>query len=200
MSTIGLSMILKDEPIDRLAGLVEFLKPVVDEFAFIDTGSQDFEVDAPLWRSWGVNVGQFEWCDNFSSARNATLPLLTTDWVLHLDADERPTMAMMEHLKWVKTEMHDQRTRGFLYLTINFWAGERGITVPEHWHTRLFKREGGQWYRPLHELVMIQGKEEHRTRDTVILPKAPEDAYIIHSKPREKVAFSDALYERMSKT
>lgn len=199
MSTIGLAMIVRDEPIDRLAGLVEFLRPVVDEFAFVDTGSQDFEIDAPLWRSWGVNVGQFEWCDDFASARNATLPLLNTDWALHLDADERPTMAMMNHLAWVKEEKHDKRTLGFLYLTINFWAGERGVTVPEHWHARLFKRERGRWYRPLHELVQIDGRPESATRDTQAMPKAPLDAYIIHSKPREKVAFSDALYERMAK-
>lgn len=199
MSSVTLAMIIKDEPIDRLAGLVDFLLPVVEDFVFIDTGSRDFEIDAPLWRSWGVKVGQFEWCDDFATARNATLPLVNTDWVLHLDADERPSLDMIDHLNWVKKDKYDQRTLGWQYFTRNYWAGERGVEVPEHWHCRLFKNGHGHWYRPLHELVMLDGREESKTRDTFLMPKAPKEAYIIHSKPRDKVASSEALYERMTK-
>jgi glycosyltransferase involved in cell wall biosynthesis len=193
MSTLGLSMILKDEPVDRLAMLIDYLKPDVSEFLLVDTGSRDIDMDEPLYNSWGARVARFEWIDDFSAARNETLRYMTTDWVLHLDADELPTRPMMEHLRWAVNE-GPTSALGWLYFTRNFWGGEHGIETEEHWHCRLFKRDKGRWYKPLHEQVMLGGHTESTTRGTPVLPKAPKDAYLIHSKPREMIDVSAALY------
>jgi hypothetical protein len=198
MATIGLSLIVKDEPVDRLAMMVDFLKPVVSQVVILDTGSRDVEMDLPLYASWGVMTGRFEWIDDFAAARNATLPYLTTDWVLHLDADEMPTMEMIDHMKW-SVEHAPAGVLGYRYLTINYWGGIKGITVPEHFHCRLFRRESGRWYKPLHEQVELDGMPEHVASACGALVKAPADAYLIHAKPREQMAVSEALYAAMEK-
>lgn len=196
--TVALSMIIKNEPIDRLAMLVDYLKPVVSQFSIADTGSDSFEQDAPLIRSWGVHLTQYEWKDNFAHARNSTLDYIDADWTLHLDADELPTLGMMEAIVRID-ESCDPETLGWLFFTRNFWGGELGSEMEAHWHTRLFRTKHGMWYKKLHEQVMLDGKREEATRGKVILPKANKDAYLIHSKPREMIEVSAALYERMSK-
>jgi len=91
----------------------------------------------------------------------------------------------------------DPGIRGWLFMTQNFWGGERGIRVEEHWHCRLFRRTSGKWYRKIHELVSLDGVEESGTRGTHVLPKANESAYLIHSKPREALDKSAALYNKI---
>jgi glycosyltransferase involved in cell wall biosynthesis len=196
--TIGLSMIVKDEPVDRLAMLIDYLKPIVTEFVIVDTGSRDIDLDEPLYNQWGVKVARFPWVDDFSAARNETLKYITSDWVLHLDADELPTRAMMEHIREnTPVEMMSQ-VLGWRYLTINFWGGEHGITVPEHWHVRLFRNRHGRWYKKIHEQVEIDGKQESHTVGNVIRD-APASDYLIHSKPREQIEKSALLYNRMER-
>jgi len=200
MSTVGLSMIVLNEHVDRLAALVEYLKPTVSDFVIADTGSGDIDLDEPLYNTWGVKVMRVEWRKDFAWARNETLQHLTTDWVLHLDADELPSRAMMKHIEWVASGKGDERTKGWLYFTKNFWGGELGISIEAHWHCRLFKRDAGRWYRPVHELVALDVKDESHTRGTPILVKAPPEAYLIHSKPRERIESSAVLYKEMEGT
>lgn len=197
MDTLGVSIICRDEPIDRIAMLYEHLVPLVTEFSIVDTGSVDFDVDAPLIRMWDkVILNQFEWIDDFSAARNETLKYLSTDWVLHMDCDEMVSHDMYDSIERILDECNTQ-TKGWLFMTQNFWGGERGIRVEEHWHCRLFRRTSGKWYKPLHELVMLDGVQEQSTRGTVILPKANESAYLIHSKPRDVIEKSAALYNKI---
>jgi hypothetical protein len=198
VATIGLSMIVKDEPVDRIAMLVDYLKPVVSQFAIVDTGSMEVGVDLPLYESWGVKTATYDWNNDFAAARNSTLHLLDTDWILHLDADELPTRAMMVHIEQV-TEHGPAGVLGYRYFTRNFWGGELGIESHEHWHCRLFRREHGRWYKQLHEQVMLKGMMEHESRGQSKLVDAPKEAYLIHSKPRDQIEVSARLYERMAR-
>jgi glycosyltransferase involved in cell wall biosynthesis len=200
MDTLGVSMIIKDEPIERLAMMVEYLSPIVSEFSIVDTGSKDIAIDAPLISSWPkVKLNHFLWCDDFAAARNATLDHLSTDWVLHLDADEMVSHEMYDSIVRILNECHPS-TKGWLFLTQNYWGGEKGVIVEEHWHCRLFRRASGHWYKKLHEQVMLDGQPEHMTRWSMTLPKAHESALLIHSKPREKLASSVQLYDRIGES
>jgi hypothetical protein len=58
----------------------------VDELVIVDTGSTDNTVE--IAESYGAKIGHFEWCDDFSAARNHALEMVTCDWVLSIDADE----------------------------------------------------------------------------------------------------------------
>src|SRR5262249_15996401 len=52
-----------------------------------DTGSTDST--QAIARRFGARVHQFEWCDDFSAARNEALRHSRGAWILYIDADER---------------------------------------------------------------------------------------------------------------
>ena len=86
--------------------------------------------------------------------------------------------------------------RGYLFFTQNYFDGRQAEEWEEHWHCRLFRREGCIWYKPVHEQVMIDGMPEDRTRGTPLLPKAPRGAFLIHSRMNDDRI--DAVYNRIA--
>lgn len=191
--SIALCMIVKDEPVDRLAMLVEYMKPIVSQVVIADTGSKNNETD--LYRKWGVEAFDFPFVDSFADARNSTLERVNSDieWILHLDADEIPSLGMMQHLQKVKADP-SRRILGWQYFTLNYWAGEPGIEMPYHWHCRLFRRKYGRWYKPVHEGVELKGKPEHVSMASGKMVHAPREAYLIHSKPAMHMDRANTLY------
>jgi glycosyltransferase involved in cell wall biosynthesis len=85
MLTLSLAMIVRNEA-EWLEPCLESVRGLVDEMVLLDTGSTDGTPD--LARRLGARVHSFEWCDDFSAARNASLGHCGGDWVLVLDADE----------------------------------------------------------------------------------------------------------------
>ena len=55
-----------------------------DEIVIVDTGSVDKTVE--IAKEYG-KVYRFEWCDDFSAARNYAISKCKTDWALTIDAD-----------------------------------------------------------------------------------------------------------------
>lgn len=83
---ISLCMIVKNEAAN-LRPCLQSVAPLFDEIIVVDTGSSDNtrEIAAEL----GAQVHSFEWCDDFSAARNAALAHATGEWIFWLDADDR---------------------------------------------------------------------------------------------------------------
>ena len=63
------------------------VRGLADQIVVVDTGSSDRTIE--IAREHGAEVFHFQWCDDFSAARNAALEHATCDWVLALDADEQ---------------------------------------------------------------------------------------------------------------
>jgi tetratricopeptide (TPR) repeat protein len=82
---ISLAMIVKNEE-ETLAHCLESVKPIVDEMVIVDTGSTDSTVE--IAKGFGASVQHFQWCDDFSAARNESLKHCRGEWVLVMDADE----------------------------------------------------------------------------------------------------------------
>ncbi len=70
----------------NLARCLASVKSVAWQLIVVDTGSNDGTVE--IARDFGAEVYRFDWCDDFSAARNEALAHARGDWVLSLDADE----------------------------------------------------------------------------------------------------------------
>jgi len=93
---LSLCLIVRDEA----AMLPDFLTATADlrdEFIAVDTGSADATVD--LLQAAGATVIRVPWQDDFATARNASLAAATGDWVLILDADERPRPELVAEIR-----------------------------------------------------------------------------------------------------
>lgn len=86
---LSIGMIVKNEE-RHIRNCLEALKPLREqvkcELIIADTGSTDrtFEIA----QEYTDQVFHFEWCDDFSAARNATLDRAQGEWFMFLDADE----------------------------------------------------------------------------------------------------------------
>jgi glycosyltransferase involved in cell wall biosynthesis len=189
--TVAACFLVKDPPLDRLALLVEYLRSYVHEYVMVvDDRTQAATVDVlSAWRD--VTLVPFHWVDDFSAARNAALPHVSSDWILHVDPDELPSPAMMEFIRAVDGERQEdvlwqermyRAPQGFLFFTRNYFDGRQTEEWEEHWHCRLFRAATGRWYKSVHEQVELDGVPESVTRNTAVLPKAPKGAYLIHSR------------------
>jgi glycosyltransferase involved in cell wall biosynthesis len=81
-------MIVKNEE-KYLQGCLDSVRGIADEVVLVDTGSTDRTLE--IARNYGAKVFHFDWCNDFSAARNFALKNSTGRWVLYLDADERLT-------------------------------------------------------------------------------------------------------------
>ncbi len=82
---INLVMIVKNEA-RSLGKCLEAAKPLADQMILADTGSEDDT--KKIARSFGAQIYDFPWNDDFSEARNFALDHSDGDWNLVLDADE----------------------------------------------------------------------------------------------------------------
>ena len=94
-ATLSLCMIVKNE--DRfLQGCLESIKDVVDQIIVVDTGSTDKTLN--IAQEYNAQIHYFDWCDDFSAARNVSIKYATGDWILWMDADERLAPESIERL------------------------------------------------------------------------------------------------------
>ncbi|MBW4449488.1 MAG: tetratricopeptide repeat protein [Spirirestis rafaelensis WJT71-NPBG6] len=137
-------MIVKDEEV-ALPKCLGSVKDAVDQIIVLDTGSTDKTPD--IAKQFGAEVHHFEWCNDFSAARNDALKYVTGDWVLVLDADETLTQQIVPHIREaIESDFH---------LLINLVRHEVGAEQsPYSMVSRLFKNHPDiSFSRPYHALV-----------------------------------------------
>lgn len=134
------------------------VKGVVDEIVLLDTGSSDRTKE--IAQSFGAKVYDYQWCNDFSAARNEALKYVQGDWVLVLDADEVLVPEIVPSLK--------QAIENEAYLLINLLRLEVGAaSSPYSLVSRLFRFHPNIYFsRPYHALVddsvtLILDREPH---------------------------------------
>lgn len=86
MQTLTVCIIAKNEE-NTIKDCLESIKSVANEIILVDTGSTDNTVK--IAQQYTKKIHFFDWCDDFSAARNYSLSFATQDWILVLDCDER---------------------------------------------------------------------------------------------------------------
>ena len=114
MSQISLCMIAKNEE-KNIARALLSVRGLVDELIVVDTGSSDNT--KKIAKSFGGKVYDFEWCDDFSAARNFSLSKAKCPWILVLDADE--AISPKDHLR-IKQLINDKNSFGFELIQRNY--------------------------------------------------------------------------------
>jgi tetratricopeptide (TPR) repeat protein len=141
---LSLCMIVKNEEL-ALPSCLSTVKGVVDEMVVLDTGSSDRTPE--IAKEFGARVYNFEWCNDFSKARNQSLKYVQGNWILVLDADEVLVPEIVPTLKKaIKRES---------YLVINLVRQEVGAAQsPYSLVSRLFRNHPDICFtRPYHALV-----------------------------------------------
>lgn len=114
--TLGVVMIVKDEE-KNLGNILGDVKDIADEIVVVDTGSQDKTVD--IAKSYGAKMGFFKWCDDFSAARNRSIELADSDYLLWIDADDRILGEDRERLSAFKKTLRPEKDMAYLLKITN---------------------------------------------------------------------------------
>lgn len=85
MLPVSVCMIAKNED-NHMEECLKRLRPCKFEIIVVDTGSVDRTVE--IARKYTDKVFHFDWCDDFSAARNYSIAQASNDWVLIIDCDE----------------------------------------------------------------------------------------------------------------
>lgn len=150
--TIGLSLFVRNEE----ARVGDCLKSVagLDELRVLDTGSTDSTGE--IVRACGGEFieGQYEWKGDYSDARNASMRLCSTDWILCLGAGERVDPGGVEEIR-----------RGLTIIETDHPEVEGCAVLMHHgndqfWSDRVFRNRPDEIYfkSRVHEYCLITKK------------------------------------------
>lgn len=113
----------------------------VDEIIVCDTGSTDKTVE--IAKNY-AKVVHFDWCDDFSKARNYAKSFATHDWILSIDCDEVLEAGAIEKMRYAIA--NTENTDGILLnLQEKDWSARTGAF-------RLFHKSL-DWIGVIHEIV-----------------------------------------------
>ncbi|MGE5577906.1 MAG: glycosyltransferase [Syntrophothermus sp.] len=141
-------MIVKNEE-EFLPRCLRSAQGVVDQIVIVDTGSTDRTVE--IARSFGAEVYQHPWKNDFSEARNVSLEHATGDWIIYLDADEE---IAQEDIEKIKPLLASTDGEGFYMVETNFLGDLAGYDAVSHPTLRIFRnRKEYRFHGALHEQI-----------------------------------------------
>ncbi len=178
---ITAALIVKNEE-KYLPKCLESLKGMVDEVVVVDTGSTDRTVE--IATEAGCKVGTFEWIQDFSAARNASLELATQSWILVIDADEELTP---ESATMLREAVMRPQFGGYTLEIRNRVKGEDEVFI--HYPVRLFRNDPRvRFVGSIHE-QMVQGLLDLQWR----IADLPSVTLIHHGYSAEMIAERDKV-------
>lgn len=150
--TYSLCMIVKDEE-DVLSRCLDSVKGIFDEIIIVDTGSKDNTKE--IAKQYTNKIYDFEWCDDFSKARNYAFSKATKDYIMWLDADDILKEEDNLKLQEFKKNMPDVDV---VMMPYNIAFDKNGKPTFSYYRERLLKRERHfNWIDPVHEYLEIYG-------------------------------------------
>jgi tetratricopeptide (TPR) repeat protein len=179
---LSVCLITKNE--ERFLGqCLESVRELASQIVVVDTGSTDSTRD--IATRHGAEVHAFDWCEDFSAARNAALERATGDWVLFLDADEE---LLPDQRKKLLMLLEDRSAIAFRLPMIDEGHEEEGVSyVP-----RLFRNAPGLFHvGRVHEQVF--SSVEVRRQEWGLENKFGDATLLHHGYTREMVKSRDKV-------
>jgi glycosyltransferase involved in cell wall biosynthesis len=150
--TITAAIIALDES-ENLAKLLPALG-WADEIVLVDGGSAD--ATAAVARSHGCRVSVRPF-DTFARQRNHALDLASGDWVLSIDADERPTPRLVAEIRRATRNTRYAAYRIPIQSSI-FGRTFRASGTQDDRPVRLVRRGAARWEGSVHERLRVSGR------------------------------------------
>lgn len=155
--TIGVAVITLNEA-DRIPALLQSVS-FADEIVVVDSGSTDATCE--ICRAAGARVVAHAW-EGFAAQKQFALNLLTTDWALNLDADERVSRSLGAEIRKA-LQMVSPGIEAFSMPRLSRYLGRwirHGGWYPDR-KIRLVRKGCGQWSGDgLHEKLEVSGKTQ----------------------------------------
>lgn len=147
MKSLALVMIVKnEEPV--IGRCLDSVCKLVDEIIILDTGSTDRT--KVIAQSYGANIYDWRWNNNFADARNAALEHSTCDWNLVLDADE---YINNDCSTAIREFINKENAIGKVKLVNQFRGDDGGISYAQGFVSRLFP-SGVRYEGNIHEQLV----------------------------------------------
>lgn len=125
----------------------------LDEVVIVDGGSQDDTL--ALAQATRATVIQRPFTD-FAQQRNAALDACQGEWILSIDADERPAPGMAEEVRRTIADTTNTAYHVPIRSTI-FGRPFRFCGTQDDQPIRLFRRAAGRWQGSVHETLTVTG-------------------------------------------
>lgn len=136
---ISQCMIVKNEE-ENIRQALSWGKGVVWEQIVVDTGSTDRTVE--IAKEMGAKVFPFEWCDDFSAAKNYAIEQASGEWIAFLDADEYFSKTDARKLPSILKKVETAAQRGnviHMLCTEMFHLNDEGEVFSVGQHYRIFR-------------------------------------------------------------
>lgn len=177
---LSLCMIVKNEE-KVLERCLNSVKNIVNEIIIVDTGSSDQSKN--IAKLFTNKIYDFEWCDDFSKARNFAASKASNEWILVLDADE-----FLDHNEFIKelskySEEKLKKIDGLVLNIINF-LGENGERTAQHKYIRIYNKNHLNFVRSIHEQLVRKDNKEPNLIFTLF--NVYHSGYLLKTKKEKK--------------
>jgi glycosyltransferase involved in cell wall biosynthesis len=153
MIGISLCMMVKNES-EVIYRCLDSVKDIVDEIIIVDTGSTDNTKS--IVRRYTDKIFDFEWIDDFSSARNFSFNHASMDYILWVDADDVLLDSDRQKLLQLKQTLDPSVDAVSMHYHLAF--DSEGNLISSLRRNRLVKRlKGFQWHGAVHEYLAVGG-------------------------------------------
>lgn len=174
MKTLSIYLIVKNEE-SVIKRCIDSIISFSDEIIITDTGSTDKtkeiikNINNPK-----IKLYDFEWCDDFSKARNFSLDKTTSEYVLTTDADEVFEESLQNEILYFKTNNFFNFDKIYIPL-VNFDESQKESELFYYDSRSIIKKsKKPYWINPVHEYL--------KTKDKNIVSSKLTKGKILHKK------------------
>jgi glycosyltransferase involved in cell wall biosynthesis len=154
MSTVALSMIVKDE-FEQVEVLLSQAFDYFDQICVVVSDKTTCNKLKKNFPDAKFNIVWREWNNRFDEARNACLDLVTTDYFFWLDADDSFDFRAIPQL----VDIADQHKIDAIFMPYNYMQDAQGNCITRHWRERLVRLgRGYSWRGWVHETCISDEK------------------------------------------
>jgi len=173
---LGLHMIARNSE-ETLAQTLECVKGVFEQIVVVDTGSEDSTIEVA--KSYGAEVYEFPWIDDFSAARNEALSKITCDWAMWLDTGDIIKPPSVKGLLGMKnSDLFQSDNIDLIWVPINRKLDDQGNPLFTMVVPRIARMKAKPiWERPIHETITTTDPPAPDIRNALFDTVVVDDPY-----------------------